>query len=156
MADGERIDTQGAPASFHADASRVRQILFNLLANAANYAPEKSTIELSCRREDDAVVFSVHDDGPGIAPEIVDSVFSRFEPHPNGGRRRGAGLGLSIVKSFVELHDGTVGIDSRPGHGTTVTCRFPLVPESFRTAAEVAQALILEGLAWPGFRVLRK
>jgi signal transduction histidine kinase len=131
-----RIDTQGAPASFHADASRVRQILFNLLANAANYAPEKSTIELSCRREDDAVVFSVHDDGPGIAPEIVDSVFSRFEPHPNGGRRRGAGLGLSIVKSFVELHDGTVGIDSRPGHGTTVTCRFPLVPESFRTAAE--------------------
>jgi signal transduction histidine kinase len=131
-----RIDTQGAPASFHADASRVRQILFNLLANAANYAPEKSTIELSCRREDDAVVFSVHDDGPGIAPEIVDSVFSRFEPHPNGGRRRGAGLGRSIVKSFVELHDGTVGIDSRPGHGTTVTCRFPLVPESFRTAAE--------------------
>jgi len=131
-----RIDTQGAPASFHADASRVRQILFNLLANAANYAPEKSTIELSCRRDDDAVVFSVHDDGPGIAPEIVDSVFSRFEPHPNGGRRRGAGLGLSIVKSFVELHDGTVGIDSRPGHGTTVTCRFPLVPESFRTAAE--------------------
>lgn len=131
-----KIDMDGAPASFHADGSRVRQILFNLLANAANYAPETSTIGLSCRREGDAVVFSVHDDGPGIAPEIVDSVFSRFEPRPNGGRRRGAGLGLSIVKSFVELHNGTVGIDSRPGRGTTVTCRFPLVPESFRTAAE--------------------
>jgi signal transduction histidine kinase len=131
-----KIDTHGAPASFHADGNRVRQILFNLLANAANYAPEKSTIELSCRKEGEAIVFSVHDDGPGIASEIVDSVFSRFEPRPNGGRRRGAGLGLSIVKSFVELHNGTVGIDSRPGQGTTVTCRFPLVPESFRTAAE--------------------
>jgi len=131
-----KIDTGGAPASFHADGSRVRQILFNLLANAANYAPENSTIELYCRKEGEAIVFSVHDEGPGIAPEIVDSVFSRFEPRPNGGRRRGAGLGLSIVKSFVELHNGTVEIDSRPGKGTTVTCRFPLVPESFRTAAE--------------------
>ncbi|MGN6465037.1 MAG: ATP-binding protein [Rhizobiaceae bacterium] len=131
-----RIDMSGAPSSFHADGSRVRQILFNLLANAANYAPEKSAIELSCRKQDNAVIFSVHDDGPGIAPDIVDSVFRRFEPRPNGGRRRGAGLGLSIVKSFVELHHGTVEIDSRPGRGTTVTCRFPLVPESFRTAAE--------------------
>jgi signal transduction histidine kinase len=130
------IDVGGAPASFHADGSRVRQILFNLLANAANYAPEKSTIELSCRKAGNAVVFSVHDDGPGIAPEVIDSVFRRFEPRPNGGRRRGAGLGLSIVKSFVELHHGTVEIDSRPGRGTTVSCRFPLVPESFRTAAE--------------------
>jgi signal transduction histidine kinase len=131
-----KIDTDAAPASFHADGSRVRQILFNLLANAANYAPEKSTIALSCRKEGDAVVFSVHDDGPGIAAEIVDNIFRRFEPRPNGGRRRGAGLGLSIVKSFVELHNGAVEIDSRPGRGTTVTCRFPLVPESFRTAAE--------------------
>jgi signal transduction histidine kinase len=131
-----RIETGGAPAIFHADANRVRQILFNLLANAANYAPENSTIEFSCRKEGDAVIFSVHDDGPGIAPDIADSIFRRFEPRPNGGRRRGAGLGLSIVKSFVELHHGAVEIDSRPGRGTTVTCRFPLVPESFRTAAE--------------------
>lgn len=131
-----RIDMAGAPASFHADVNRVRQILFNLLANAANYAPEKSTVVFSCRKEGDAVVFAVHDDGPGIASDIADSVFRRFEPRPNGGRRRGAGLGLSIVKSFVELHHGTVEIDSRPGQGTTVSCRFPLVPESFRTAAE--------------------
>jgi signal transduction histidine kinase len=131
-----RIETGGAPAIFHADANRVRQILFNLLANAANYAPENSTIEFSCRKEGDAVIFSVHDDGPGIAPDIADSIFRRFEPRPNGGRRRGAGLGLSIVKSFVELHHGAVEIDSRPGRGTTVSCRFPLVPESFRTAAE--------------------
>ena len=53
-------------------------------------------------------------------------MFRRFEPRTNGGRRRGAGLGLSIVKSFVELHGGTVAIDSGPGKGTTVTCRFPI------------------------------
>jgi signal transduction histidine kinase len=130
------IDTAGAPRSFYADGNRVRQILFNLLANAANYAPEKSTISLTCRHSGDAVIFSVHDDGPGMPPEILDTVFKRFQPRSNGGRRRGAGLGLSIVKGFVELHHGTVEIETGKGRGTTVTCRFPMMPESFRTAAE--------------------
>ena len=100
-------------------------MLFNLLSNAANYAPEGSEIVLSCGRSTAASHFSVHDDGPGMPSEILDSVFRRFEPRTNGGRRRGAGLGLSIVKSFVELHGGTVEIDSGPGRGTTVTCWFP-------------------------------
>ena len=67
----------------------------------------------------------MHDDGPGMPPDVLDTVFKRFEPRPNGGRRRGAGLGLSIVKSFVELHGGTVRIDTGDGRGTTVTCFIP-------------------------------
>ena len=71
-----------------------------------------------------------------MPPEILDTLFRRFEPRNNGGRRRGAGLGLSIVKSFVELHGGTVEIRSAAGEGTTVICTLPLVPAGLRAAAE--------------------
>ncbi len=130
------LDTAAAPASFHADEQRVRQILFNLLANAANYAPEGSTIRLKAVTDEGGIAFSVHDDGPGMASDRLEAAFRRFEPNAAGGRRRGAGLGLSIVKSFVELHGGTVSIDSGEGKGTTVTCRFPIAPTGMRAAAE--------------------
>ncbi|TIP00295.1 MAG: ATP-binding protein, partial [Mesorhizobium sp.] len=107
-----KVDAASAPKSFHGDEIRVRQILYNLLSNAANYAPAASTITLACRQMADGVEFSVHDDGPGMPPDVLESVFRRFEPRANGGRRRGAGLGLSIVKSFVELHGGTVRIET--------------------------------------------
>ena len=131
-----RVDSARAPASFSGDEHRIRQILSNLLSNAANYAPEGSVVTLSCVGKGDTVEFSVHDSGPGMPPEVLDTVFRRFESHANGGRRRGAGLGLAIVKSFVELHGGTVSIQSGADRGTTVTCRFPLVPSGVRIAAE--------------------
>jgi signal transduction histidine kinase len=130
------IDAGAAPRIFHGDETRVRQILYNLLSNAVNYAPDGGTITLTCRQVSEGVEFAVHDDGPGMPPEILDIVFRRFEPRVNGGRRRGAGLGLSIVKSFVELHGGTVKIDTAAGQGTTVTCFFPTAPERMRAAAE--------------------
>lgn len=131
-----RIEADAAPESFHGDEIRVRQILYNLLSNAANYAPEASTVTLACRQLADGVEFSVHDDGPGMPPDILDSVFRRFEPRVNGGRRRGAGLGLSIVKSFVELHGGGVRIETGENRGTTVICTFPATPSGIRAAAE--------------------
>ncbi|WFP63529.1 PAS domain-containing sensor histidine kinase [Mesorhizobium sp. WSM4904] len=131
------VDAAAAPKSFHGDEIRVRQILYNLLSNAANYAPEASTITLTCRRLTEGVEFSVHDDGPGMPPDVLESVFRRFEPRANGGRRRGAGLGLSIVKSFVELHGGTVRIETGIDKGTTVICTFPDTPlGGIREAAE--------------------
>ena len=114
---------------------RIRQILYNLLSNAANYAPAASTITLSCRQLAEGVEFSVHDDGPGMPPDVLESVFRRFEPRANGGRRRGAGLGLSIVKSFVELHGGHVRIETGKDKGTPVICTFPDRP-GIRAAAE--------------------
>ena len=130
------VDLGAAPRSFLADEHRVRQILFNLLSNAANYAPEGSTVRLAARSTEKGTEFSVRDDGPGMSAEVLETIFRRFEPRTNGGRRRGAGLGLSIVKSFVELHGGTVRIDTGRGSGTTVTCLFPLAPEGLRQAAE--------------------
>ena len=112
--------------SFTADERRVRQVLFNLLANAVGFSPPGATITLSAERRPDAVVFTVTDNGPGIPPEVQDRVFDWFETHSHGSRHRGAGLGLSIVRSFVELHGGTVTLDSAVGQGTTVDCSFPL------------------------------
>ena len=132
------LDIRTAPSigSFTADARRVRQILFNLLSNAIGFSPPGETITLAAERHDDAVLFSVTDRGPGIPVEIQDRVFDRFETHTLGSRHRGTGLGLSIVRSFVELHGGTVTIDSAVGRGTTVVCVFPLERVIEQAAAE--------------------
>ena len=91
---------------------------------------------LSARRTEHSVVFAVTDSGPGIPPDVKDKVFDWFESHSNGSRHRGAGLGLSLVRSFVELHGGKVRVDSIVGKGTTVTCDFPIDQAAHRNAAE--------------------
>ena len=131
-----QINIEDAVTSFRGDANRVHQVLFNLLSNAANYAPEGSVVGLDARLDGDHILFSVHDNGPGMPKEVLDTVFKRFQSHSNGGRRRGAGLGLSLVKSFVELHGGTVDIRTAPSSGTTVLVRFPLDARLYRAAAE--------------------
>ena len=130
------FDASQAPQNFNGDETRVRQILYNLLSNAVNFAPDSSTISLICRRVTGGVEFAVHDDGPGMPDEVLDIVFRRFESRTNGGRRRGAGLGLSIVKSLVELHGGTVRVETGKGRGTAVACFFPDAPLGLRPAAE--------------------
>jgi signal transduction histidine kinase len=129
------IRTASDIGSFIADGPRVRQALFNLLANAIDFSPAGETVTLAAQRLKDAVVFSVTDHGPGIAADKKDKVFDWFETHSHGSRHRGAGLGLSLVRSFVELHGGTVTLDSAIGRGTTVTCTFPLGEADERTAA---------------------
>jgi signal transduction histidine kinase len=122
--------------SFVADERRIRQVLFNLLSNAIGFSPPGGTVVLATARARDQVSFTVEDHGPGIPVEIRDKVFDLFESHTGGTDHRGAGLGLSIVRSFVELHRGTVRIDSVPGQGTTVVCTFPLKAETEKDAAE--------------------
>ncbi len=112
--------------TFVADEKRIRQVLYNLLSNAVAFSHDGGSIELVCRREGGEVVFVVRDHGRGIPASYIDAVFQRFESRNAGTRRRGPGLGLSIVKSFAELHGGSVEIVSREGDGTTVTCRFPV------------------------------
>ena len=79
-------------------------------------------------------MFSVTDRGPGIPDDVQDKVFDWFETHSLGSRHRGTGLGLSLVRSFVELHGGSVTLESAVGRGTTITCVFPNVGEVFRTS----------------------
>lgn len=108
-----------------ADFQRLKQVLLKILGNAVKYAPRGSIIALSCWREQGDFVFTVTDNGPGIADDALESVFTRFESGGRQAQYAGAGLGLAIVESFVGLHNGRVFIDSEPGAGTTVSCRIP-------------------------------
>jgi signal transduction histidine kinase len=110
---------------FRADAKRIRQILFNLLSNAIGFSEPGQTVTLAALRRPGEVIFKVSDEGRGIPLEVLDHVFDRFHTHTVGTRHRGVGLGLAIVRSFVELHGGEVHIESAPGEGTIVTCVFP-------------------------------
>ena len=132
-----KLEIRAAPdiGGFVADERRVRQSLFNLLANAVGFSPAGETVTLAAQRLRDAVVFSVTDRGPGIPPDVQDKVFDWFETHSLGSRHRGTGLGLSLVRSFVELHGGTVTLESAVGRGTTVTCVFPIDQQAERPAA---------------------
>ncbi|WP_395666359.1 ATP-binding protein [Methylocella sp.] len=115
----------GPLGCFVADGKRLRQILTNLLSNAIGFSDRGESIDLAAMRRDGEIVFKVIDRGRGVPPEVIDHIFDRFRTHSAGSRHRGVGLGLSIARSFVELHDGRIMIDSALGEGTTVTCVFP-------------------------------
>jgi signal transduction histidine kinase len=121
---------------FIGDERRVVQVLYNLLANAVGFSPHDAAVTIRARRDEHRVIFTVTDSGPGIPSDVKDKVFDWFESHSNGSRHRGAGLGLSLVRSFVELHGGKVQVDSVVGKGTTVTCDFPIDQNAHRNAAE--------------------
>jgi signal transduction histidine kinase len=72
------------------------------------------------------MLITITDEGRGIPEDAMNRVFERFESHTTGSNHRGVGLGLAMVKAFVELHNGTVGLETQEGKGTIVTCRFPL------------------------------
>ena len=113
------------PSEFIADESRVRQVLYNLLSNAIGFSKPGDTISVSVWREAGMMAFTVEDKGVGIPKDQQQRVLERFESRSQGSKHRGAGLGLSIVKSLVELHGGAMSLESEPGRGTRVTVRFP-------------------------------
>jgi signal transduction histidine kinase len=125
--------------SIRADPRRVKQAIFNLLSNSCKFTPPGGTITLAARRHRGEVAIEVTDTGVGIPEQDQARVFERFERGVIFGRQSGAGLGLSLVKSFVELHGGRVELTSSPGKGTTVTCFLPEV------AAEAAPRLPAAG-----------
>lgn len=122
------IDCNDASLSILADERRIKQVLLNLISNAINYSPNGGRVTVSAKRVDDVAVFSVRDTGIGIPATDIARVFTPFEKIKSGKtqRRSGAGLGLSLVKSIVELHGGTVAIDSKEGEGTLVTFKIPV------------------------------
>jgi PAS domain S-box-containing protein len=111
------------------DAARLQQVVWNLLSNAVKFTPEGGLIEIIVRTVEKNVEITVRDSGQGISPELLPLIFDRFQQADLSRTRRfgGLGLGLSLVKQLVELHGGTVGVES-PGEGlgTSFTVRLPL------------------------------
>lgn len=108
------------------DSEKMERVFFNLMSNAFKYTPDNGTIRFSCRRENGTVIFSIADSGCGIPPEAIPNIFDRFY-QVDRVNPTGSGIGLSLVKAFIELHHGTVSVDSTPGKGTTFTVTIPAV-----------------------------
>ena len=104
------------------DERRLKQAVFNLVSNALKFTPEGGLVTLAARREGDRVALVVSDTGVGVAEQDQERIFEKFERGSSQARQSGAGLGLSLVKSLIELHGGVVELRSNPGRGTTVTC----------------------------------
>ena len=111
-----------------ADPTLLRRAITNLLTNALKYAPESGPVTLRAERQDDEVVLSVRDRGPGIAAADLPYVFLKFYRGDQGmaGRPPGSGLGLAIVKSIADLHDGRVWCESAPGEGSAFYLGLPV------------------------------
>ncbi len=109
------------------EADRIRQILVNLLTNAHEYSPEGASIEVTARVIGAEVEIAVTDNGPGIPESQLEHIFERFTRGDAGLTQRvgGTGLGLAISKSLVELHGGTIAVESTPGVGSTFGFRLP-------------------------------
>lgn len=107
------------------DEMRLRQVVAGLVHNALSHTPTDSALRISARRDDDAVVVTVADAGPGLTPEHAATVFDRFARGDASRSRHagGAGLGLAIARSIVEAHGGTLELATAPGAGCTFSIR---------------------------------
>jgi len=110
-----------------ADERKFKQVVVNLLSNAVKFTPPGGLITLAAERSSEALVVRVSDTGPGIAPADQDAIFHEFRQLTASGeaRHEGTGLGLSLSKRLVELHGGTIAVQSAPGEGSTFTVCFP-------------------------------
>jgi PAS domain S-box-containing protein len=126
------VDVPAGDIVLYADGIRLAQVFANLLTNAAKYTDPGGHIRLLVRAEGGEIVAEVHDDGIGISPELLPRVFDTFVQAPQSAARSagGLGIGLSLVRSFVQRHGGSVGATSPgPGRGSCFVVRLPL-PEA--------------------------
>ena len=115
----------GAVGSAMLDPKLIQQILRNLLGNAIKYSPDGSEVALEVERHDGAVVFRVRDHGIGILPDDQAHIFEAFQRGANVGTIGGTGLGLAITHKAVELHGGTIAMESEVGCGTMFVVTLP-------------------------------
>ncbi|MDL2356523.1 MAG: response regulator [Pseudomonadota bacterium] len=132
------------PLTLMADATRLTQVVSNLLNNAAKYTPRGGLVTLAARREQAEVLITVSDNGVGIAPASLEEVFGLFNQVGRELDRSqgGLGIGLSLVRSLVEQHGGSVAAHSEgAGHGSTFTVRVPLASAAAHAGAAAAAPL---------------
>src|SRR5690606_23462807 len=108
-----------------ADSKAVRQIALNLISNALKFTPAGGRVEVTALDAPGGALLAVSDTGAGISPEELTRLSRAFEQGDAGKKQKGAGLGLSVVRAFAELHGGRLDIESREGGGSTIAVFFP-------------------------------
>ncbi|AMR81197.1 PAS domain-containing hybrid sensor histidine kinase/response regulator [Cupriavidus nantongensis] len=130
-AKSQRVDVQGAPGTIRMDADKTRlvQVLQNLVLNASKFSPPGTVVTIATAVQNRTLEIRVTDQGRGISPHALDDIFQLFvqESRPGTDVQGGLGIGLSLCRSLVELHGGTIAASSAgPGLGSTFTVRLPL------------------------------
>lgn len=150
------VKLPGEPVWVNADPGRLEQILVNLLSNAVRYTPPGGRIEVAIERDGDTVVLRVRDTGIGIAPEMLRRIFDPFvrtrqaRSHATGG----LGIGLTLVRTLVELHGGFIEAASNgSGRGSTFTIYLPVLPRP-SPAASLPRPAVRPGAAMRPLRIL--
>ncbi len=121
------VDVPATLPSVMGDAQRLHQVMLNLLSNAVKYCRPGDQVTVSARGEDNRLIVSVADTGPGIPTDALPSIFERFYRVPGMEKRAvGTGLGLAITQQIVEAHGGKIHVSSEEGQGTTFTFTLPV------------------------------
>jgi len=123
------VDLQNEPIPITADPQRMSQIFYNLLGNALKFTPPGGSVKLTARQRDNQLHLRISDNGPGISPSEMNSLFEPYYAHENWEHdepKTGSGLGLYIVKLLVEAHHGQITVNSEEGLGTTFSITMPV------------------------------
>lgn len=126
------------------DAIRIQQAMMNYISNAIKYTPENGRIEVSLYREKQRDVFCVKDNGQGLPQELAPHVFERFVRAEEVLGTEGAGIGLSLVKKLMDLHDGTYWVESEPGKGSRFFMALPLLEHAPIILPEIEILCVIE------------
>ena len=123
-----QVQTDRALSTFRGDERKLRQVVLNLLSNAVKFTPPGGSVRVTAEVVDGAAQIAVSDSGIGIAPEDQEAIFEAFRQVGSDvtRKREGTGLGLALARRFVELHGGTIGVQSAPGQGSTFTVTLPI------------------------------
>jgi signal transduction histidine kinase len=123
-----KLDVDPGLGDFQADERKFKQIVVNLLSNAVKFTPDGGRVDVKARLDTTSVEIAVKDTGIGIAPEDQAAVFEEFKQVGRDYTKKaeGTGLGLALTKRFVELHGGSIGLESALGKGSTFTVSFPV------------------------------
>lgn len=131
------VDVSQSLDSVWGDGDRLRQVFANLIHNAVKFSPPGGDIRVTAEGSDEGITVCVADSGCGIPSEEMDRIFLPFYRCANGARARGAGLGLSIVKELVDLHGGSVRVESAVGRGSRFFVDLPITTQGLNGKAPV-------------------
>lgn len=121
------FDTTQTAGSVNVDEPKLQQVISNVLSNAVKFTPHGGRIDVIARRSDDHLSITVRDSGIGMDHEQIENLFVKFGPARRSGTEgeKGIGLGMTIIKQFVDLHKGSISVNSAVGEGTSITVTVP-------------------------------